>query len=107
VSLGPSARPRAYAAALAGAGLRARPLSSRRHPGLGELGGRPRADVGAGSDRGLGLHLLRRRGAAVETFFGSGPDVGPAAAPRLRADLLPARVPAPVRVSTLSVSRGA
>ena len=53
-------------------------------------------DVSAGSDRGLGLRLLRRRGAAVETFFGSGPDVGPEAAARLRADLLPpASGPAP------------
>ncbi len=45
-------------------------------------------DVGAGSDRGLGLRLLRRRGGAVETFFGSGPEVGPQAAARLRAGLL-------------------
>ncbi|MFI5350176.1 MAG: PmbA/TldA family metallopeptidase, partial [Elusimicrobiota bacterium] len=53
-------------------------------------------DVSAGSDRGLGLRLLRRHGAAVETFFGSGPDVGPEAAARLRADLLPpASGPAP------------
>ena len=48
-------------------------------------------NVSAGSDRGLGLHLLRRRGAAVETFFGSGPDVGPASAARLRAELLPSQ----------------
>jgi TldD protein len=47
-------------------------------------------DVSTGSDRGLGLRLLRRHGAAIETFFGSGPDVGPAAAAKLRADLLPA-----------------
>jgi TldD protein len=53
-------------------------------------------DVSAGSDRGLGLHLLRRRGAAVENLFGSGSDAGPAAAARLRSDLLPAGTgPAP------------
>ena len=47
-------------------------------------------DISSGSDGGLGLRLLRRRGDAVEVFFGSGPDAGPAAAARLRADLLPA-----------------
>lgn len=46
-------------------------------------------DVGAGSDRGLGVRLLRRGGGRVETFFGSGPDVTPGAAARLRAGLLP------------------
>lgn len=46
-------------------------------------------DVGAGSDRGLGVRLLRRRDGRVETFFGSGPDAGPEAAARLRAGLLP------------------
>ena len=44
-------------------------------------------DVSAGSDRGLGLRLLRRRDGRVETFSGSGPDTGPEAAARLRADL--------------------
>jgi len=44
-------------------------------------------DVGAGSDRGLGLRLLRRAGAGLETFFASGPETGPDAASRLRAEL--------------------
>lgn len=47
-------------------------------------------DVGAGSDRGLGLRLLRRGGERVETFFGSGPELAPDAAARLRQGLLPA-----------------
>jgi TldD protein len=51
-------------------------------------------DVSAGSDRGLGLRLLLRRGAAVETFSASGPDVGPEAAARLRVGLLPTAGPA-------------
>ena len=63
-------------------------------------------DVSTGSDRGLGLHLLRRRGAAVETFFGSGPDVGPGAAARLRADLLPS-APGPAPRFAPPLSRGA
>ena len=62
-------------------------------------------DVNAGSDRGLGLHLLRRRGAAVETYFGSGPDVAPAAAARLRADLQPF-VSGPVPRFAAPLSRG-
>ncbi len=45
-------------------------------------------DVGAGSDRGMGLRLLRRRDGRVETFSGSGPETGPEAAARLRAGLL-------------------
>lgn len=49
-----------------------------------------RADeAAAGSDRGLGLRLLRRRGERVETYFACGPDGGPEAALRLRAGLLP------------------
>jgi len=47
-------------------------------------------DVGSGSDRGMGLRLLRRRDGRVETFSGSGPDANPAAAARLRAGLLAA-----------------
>jgi len=46
-------------------------------------------DVAAGSDRGLGLRLLRKTGERVETFFGSGPDMLPEAAGRMRAGLLP------------------
>ena len=46
-------------------------------------------DVAAGSDRGLGLRLLRKTGGRVETFFGSGPDMSPEASGRLRAELLP------------------
>lgn len=49
-------------------------------------------DVTTGSDRGLGLRLLKKTGAGVETFFASGPDMDPAGAARLRAGLLtPAR----------------
>jgi TldD protein len=44
-------------------------------------------DVGAGSDRGQGLRLLVRRGDEIETYFASGPELGPAAAARLRAGL--------------------
>mgnify|MGYP001571227553 FL=1 len=46
-------------------------------------------DVAAGSDRGLGLRLLRKTGSRVETFFGSDPDMRPESAERLRAGLLP------------------
>ena len=46
-------------------------------------------DVVSGSDRGMGLRLLRRTGPRVETFSASGPNVGPEAAARLRAGLLP------------------
>ncbi len=44
-------------------------------------------DAGAGSDRGLGLRLLTRRGERVDTLMASGPDLTPAAAARLRAEL--------------------
>ena len=44
-------------------------------------------DVTAGSDRGLGLRLLNKRDGRVETLSGSGPDVSPEAAARLRAGL--------------------
>jgi TldD protein len=46
-------------------------------------------DVGTGGDRGLGLRLLRRENGGVRTYFGSAQDLGPAAAARLRARLLP------------------
>ena len=46
-------------------------------------------DLGAGSERGLGLRLLRKTGGRVETFFGSAQDFEPAAAARLRARVLP------------------
>ena len=46
-------------------------------------------DVGAGSERGLGLRLLRRQGSSVETFFGSAQDETPAAAARLRERVAP------------------
>jgi len=46
-------------------------------------------DIGASSERGLGLRLLRRAGGRVETLFGSAQDASPAAAARLRSLLLP------------------
>jgi TldD protein len=46
-------------------------------------------DVGAGSDRGMGLRLLKAREGRVETFFASGPDQSPEAALKLRVELLP------------------
>jgi TldD protein len=78
----------AYAAALAGADYGEAFLEETSWTSARLEDGRVQ-DVSTGSDRGLGLHLLRRRGSTVETFFGSGPDAGPAAAARLRADLLP------------------
>ena len=94
----------AYAAALSGADYGEAFLEETSWTSASLEDGRVQ-DVSTGSDRGLGLHLLRRRGSAVETFFGSGPDVGPAAAARLRADLLPsARGPLPA--FSAPVSRG-
>jgi len=46
-------------------------------------------DIGASSERGLSLRLLRRGNARVETFFGSSQDMSAAAVSRLRARLLP------------------
>ena len=46
-------------------------------------------DIGASSERGLSLRLLRRDGARVETLFGSAQDASAAAAARLRARLSP------------------
>jgi TldD protein len=85
----------AYASALAGADYGEAFLEETSWTSAMLEDGRVQ-DVSVGSDRGLGLHLLRRRGSAVETFFASGPDVGPEAALRLRAELMPAsRAPAP------------
>ncbi|MDP3542046.1 MAG: TldD/PmbA family protein [Elusimicrobiota bacterium] len=46
-------------------------------------------DIGASSERGLSLRLLKRDGALVQTFFGSAQDPSPAAAFRLRERLSP------------------
>ncbi len=46
-------------------------------------------DIGASSERGLGLRLLKRDGSRVETLFGSAQDVSAAAAARLRERLSP------------------
>ncbi len=88
----------AYAAALAGADYGEVFLEETSWTSASLEDGRVQ-DVSAGSDRGLGLRLLRRRGERVETFSASGPDVGPEAAARLRADLLPGASPAPSRAS--------
>ncbi|MDE2490460.1 MAG: TldD/PmbA family protein [Elusimicrobia bacterium] len=45
-------------------------------------------EAASGSDRGLGLRLLKRGPKGVESFFASGPDLGPEAAARLRLGLL-------------------
>ena len=94
----------AYAAALSGADYGEAFLEETSWTSASLEDGRVQ-DVSTGSDRGLGLHLLRRRGAAVETFFGSGPDVGPAAAVRLRAELFPATNVSAPRFGT-ALSRG-
>ncbi len=65
-------------------------------------------DVGAGSTRGLGIRLLRRRGDVVETFFGSSHDTTPEGASRLRDDLLPPGGRSPsfsTPISKISVAR--
>ena len=95
----------AYAAALSGADYGEAFLEETSWTSASLEDGRAQ-DVSAGSDRGLGLRLLRRRGAAVETFFGSGPDAGPEAAARLRADLLPG-APGPGPGFAAPRSRGA
>lgn len=46
-------------------------------------------DLGAGSERGLGLRILKKAGARLETFFASAQDFSPEAAARLRARILP------------------
>lgn len=46
-------------------------------------------DIGASSERGLSLRLLRREDGRVETMFGSAQDASVAAAARLRAKLSP------------------
>ncbi|MBI2386205.1 MAG: TldD/PmbA family protein [Elusimicrobia bacterium] len=46
-------------------------------------------DIGASSERGLSLRLLRREGSRVETLFGSAQDASAAAAARLREKLSP------------------
>ncbi|MFI5363153.1 MAG: TldD/PmbA family protein [Elusimicrobiota bacterium] len=84
----------AYAAALSGADYGEAFLEESSWTSASLEDGRVQ-DVASGSNHGLGLRLLRRRGAAVETFFGSGPNAGPDAAARLRAELLPAS-PGPV-----------
>jgi len=46
-------------------------------------------DIGASSERGLSLRMLKKEGARVETLFGSAQDASPAAAARLREKLSP------------------
>ncbi len=46
-------------------------------------------DLGTGTERGLGLRLLKKTGAHLETFFASAQDFSPEAAARLRARILP------------------
>ncbi len=95
----------AYAGALSGADYGEAFLEETSWTSASLEDGRAQ-DVSTGSDRGLGLRLLRRRGGAVETFFGSGPDAGPGAAARLRAELLPGAAGPGPRFEA-PVSRGA
>ncbi len=60
-------------------------------------------DVTTGARHGLGLRLLRRREGRVETYFGHAQDLGPEAALRLRARLLPAGGAAPTFGAAVSV----
>ncbi len=78
----------AYAAALSGADYGEAYLEQTSWTSARLEDGRVQ-DVGAGTDRGMSVRLLRRREGRVESFFGSGPDAGAAAAARLRAGLLP------------------
>lgn len=78
----------AYAAAISGADYGEAYLEETAWTSARLEDGRVQ-DVAAGSDRGLGLRLLRKTGPRVETFFGSGPDMNPEAAGRLRSGLLP------------------
>ena len=77
----------AYAAALSGADYGEAFLEETSWTSARMEDGRVQ-DVGAGCDRGMSVRLLRRLDGRVESFFGCGPDTGPAAAARLRAGLL-------------------
>jgi len=76
----------AYAAVLGGADYGEAYLEESAWTSAALKDGRVQ-DVSSGCDRGLGLRLLRRTGQRVETFFGSGPDMMPEDAARLRAGL--------------------
>ncbi len=78
----------AYGAALSGADYGEAYLEESRWSSARLEDGEVR-DVGAGSDRGLGLRLLKRDDDGVRTLFGSAPELGAAAAARLRERLEP------------------
>jgi len=76
----------AYASALSGADYGEAYLEETSWTSAALEDGRVQ-DLASGNDLGLGLRLLRRRDGRVETFFASGPGIGPKTAARLRANL--------------------
>lgn len=78
----------AYGAALSGADYGEAYLEDSRWTSARLEDGAVR-DVGAGSERGLGLRLLKKTAASVETLFGSAQELDGAAAARLRERLAP------------------
>lgn len=83
----------AYGAALSGADYGEAYLEDSRWTSARLEDGAVR-DVGAGSERGLGLRLLRKTGSSVETLFGSAQELDGAAAARLRERLAPGKTKA-------------
>lgn len=90
----------AYAPAIAGADY-GEAFLQEQHWSAARLEDGRVEEAGAGSERGLGLRLLKRRGEHVETFFGSAPDWDPDAAGKLRAGLLPPGGAAPGEFAVL------
>jgi TldD protein len=88
VSLGGSARD--FGPALSGEGYGEVFLEDSRWTSARLEDGAVR-DIGASSERGLSLRLLKRSGSRVETLFGSAQDAGAAAAARLRERLSPGK----------------
>ncbi|UPT74130.1 MAG: hypothetical protein M0D55_20320 [Elusimicrobiota bacterium] len=93
-----------YGAALSGADYGEAYLEDTRWTSARLEDGQAR-DVGAGSERGLGLRLLRKSGSNVETLFGSAQDLGAAAARRLRERLSPGGGRGPAFAAPRAASR--